>query len=482
MVVSASGPTNVTFKYIVFRENNLVFNEYNEGSSTIVGQANAKGAITVGAVLYSNTPAFNFIRPAGDPQFSVASFSSIGGNNINGEDRRKPDIVAPNGVNTTVQLGGLDVDLDVVPQGKDGFYNFFGTSAAAPHAAGLAALLQHTRAKFYNGSKLTPQQVRQTLIGSALNMHEAGFDVKSGAGFIQADAALATIAAPKPEIVALNYDPALVTPGESEFVLKVEGRNLTNASKVLFRGQPLPTTFIRSTELQATIPEFEGNPPIQVLTSAISPSMLDGGKSDSLFFFGIQKKNVKVLADNKTKKYGERLPAFTATVLVDDDTLTETSDLTLSELGLNALQFTTPANNLSNADRYVITVSTNIPVSLKELYNYTFTGGLLTIEKMPLVITPDNLQAQYGEKFDDKITLSYAYDNSKVENNQSFLSTLKLDHESILAENAIALVDGRAIVNRSRPIVNADLANLSFLTTSRAWPTAALLLTVPRQL
>jgi hypothetical protein len=57
--------------------------------------------------------------------FSVASFSSIGGNNINGEDRRKPDIVAPNGVNTTVQPGGLDVDLDVVPQGKDGFFNFF---------------------------------------------------------------------------------------------------------------------------------------------------------------------------------------------------------------------------------------------------------------------------------------------------------------------------------------------------------------------
>jgi hypothetical protein len=54
---------------------------------------------------------------------------------------------------------------------------------------------------------------------------------------------------------------------------------------------------------------------------------------------------------------------------------------------------------------------------------------------MPLTITPNNLQAQYGEKFDDKITLSYAYDNSKVENNQSFLNTLKLDHKSILAEN-----------------------------------------------
>ena len=251
MIIRAAGITNVNFKFIVFRGDKLVFNEYNpNGSSTIVGQANAKGAMTVGAVLYSNTAAFGYKRPADAGPFTVASFSSIGGNPIQGEDRHKPDFIAPNGGNTTVELGGLDVDLDL-PAGKDNFYNFFGTSASAPHAAGVAALLMEARSKFYNGEKYTPEEMRQVLKASALNMHEAGPDVKSGAGFIQANAALLTIAAPKPTVTALLYD-TTITPGESEFIVTVEGQNLTPASEILLRGQPLETTFINSTQLQAT--------------------------------------------------------------------------------------------------------------------------------------------------------------------------------------------------------------------------------------
>ena len=82
MIVRAAGTGNVPVKVVFFRGDNLVFNEHNNGGngySTIVGQANATGAMTVGAVLYSNTPEFNYARPAGSPQFEVASFSSVGG-------------------------------------------------------------------------------------------------------------------------------------------------------------------------------------------------------------------------------------------------------------------------------------------------------------------------------------------------------------------------------------------------------------------
>ena len=229
------------------------------------------------------------------------------------------------------------MDLDLLA-GKDNFYNFFGTSASAPHAAGVAALLMEARSKFYNGETYTPEEMRQVLKASALNMHEAGPDVKSGAGFIQANAALLTIAAPKPTVTALLYD-STITPGESEFIVTVEGQNLTPASEILLRGEPLETTFINSTQLQAPIPEFEGNPPVQVLTSAFSPSGLDGGTSNPLFFNGLTKQIVKVIADDQTKKYGEILPVFTATILVDDDTLTTTSELTLADLGLTELEF-----------------------------------------------------------------------------------------------------------------------------------------------
>lgn len=97
MILKTSGTTQVNFKYIIFR-GEAVINEYNTGNSTIVGQANAMGAIAVGTAHYLNTPAFGVDPP------TIASFSSTGGTTINGITRPKPDIVAPNGGNTTLAM------------------------------------------------------------------------------------------------------------------------------------------------------------------------------------------------------------------------------------------------------------------------------------------------------------------------------------------------------------------------------------------
>jgi len=83
--------------------------------------------------------------------------------------------VAPDGADTT--FFGVDID-------GDGFPNFFGTSAAAPHAAGVAALILQA------DPSMTPAQVLSTLPSTARNMRPAGFDNDSGFGLIQADAAL----------------------------------------------------------------------------------------------------------------------------------------------------------------------------------------------------------------------------------------------------------------------------------------------------
>ena len=177
-LVTGSAPGLI--KYVYFGD--VTINEYATNSGTLYGHANAAGAQAVGAARYSETPAF-----ATDPPL-LEYFSSSGGTpilfSITGtpvdESRLKPEIVAPDGGNTTFFYPGSDYE-------PDGFPNFFGTSAAAPHAAGVAALLLD------RDPTLTPDGIYNALQDSALDMNSPGFDYDSGYGLIQAETALASL-------------------------------------------------------------------------------------------------------------------------------------------------------------------------------------------------------------------------------------------------------------------------------------------------
>ena len=93
--------------------------------------------------------------------------------------RRKPEIVAPDGVDTTF-FGSDTSDLGT-------FRNFFGTSAAAPHAAGVAALLREKQ------PILLPVSVYEALQSTAIDMGPPGFDFDTGFGLVQADAAVGLV-------------------------------------------------------------------------------------------------------------------------------------------------------------------------------------------------------------------------------------------------------------------------------------------------
>lgn len=170
-------------KYVLVRLSGTI-DEYATSSSTIWGHPNAAGASGVGAAFYADTPAFDQSPPL------LEDFSSVGptailfdtqGNRLDTpQTRNRPNIVAPDGTNTTFFGDDSSADSDTFP-------NFFGTSAAAPHAAAVAALLLDLK------DTLTPQQVYTALQSTAIDMETPGFDDLTGYGLIQADAALASI-------------------------------------------------------------------------------------------------------------------------------------------------------------------------------------------------------------------------------------------------------------------------------------------------
>src|SRR5665213_77404 len=282
--------------------------------------------MAVGAVLYTNTPAYGVSIP------TIASFSSTGGTPDNGIVRNKPEFCGPNGVNTTVNLGGENIDGDSFP-------NFFGTSAAAPHAAAVAALLIEGKKKFAN-EVLIPDSVRSILERTATDMGAPGFDYNTGYGFIQANAAMQTFASPSPQIIKLVRPDTTIQAGSQPINVTIQGQFLNGSSKVIFRADTLNTTVISSTEVTATIPAFIGNPAVHVYTPSVSSSGLDGGASDSLYFHSAVKKIITITAVDQTKKYGEKIPSFSSTILVDSVPLANTT-FTLKDLGLDTVNYTT---------------------------------------------------------------------------------------------------------------------------------------------
>ena len=62
------------------------------------------------------------------------------------EVRIKPGVTGPDGGNTVVLRRGPGLQVPGTPE-PDGFPNFFGTSASAPHVAAVAALMLDQRAR-----------------------------------------------------------------------------------------------------------------------------------------------------------------------------------------------------------------------------------------------------------------------------------------------------------------------------------------------
>lgn len=179
-------------KYVMFADSGVTINEYDTASGTLYGHPNAAGAEAVGAAYYQDTPAFGTNPPVVEYYSSAGTtpilFDTAGNRLATPDLRQKPEIVAPDGANTTFFYPGQD------PEG-DGFPNFFGTSAAAPHAAAVAALLIDA-----SPTPLSPEDIYTALETTAIDMDDpatdgfdTGFDTGTGYGLIQADQAVRSL-------------------------------------------------------------------------------------------------------------------------------------------------------------------------------------------------------------------------------------------------------------------------------------------------
>jgi hypothetical protein len=279
----------------------ITFGEYATNSGTAYGHTNAAGAISVGAAPYGQTPEYG-TSPA---QLPSPNWSSAGGvpilfntlgQAISPVVRETPDIVAPTGVNTTLNLHPNNENTDT---DSDGYPNFSGTSSSAPHIAALAALLRDARDEY---SILTPAQIRTAMTSTASNMQAAGYDYESGYGFVDANAALLSVDGSTTRTVTYNGGATnetfwLRTVGNYIALGPTEGVTLftfpaSKVSQVTFNGDAGEDYFVLTPSTTVTFPiavnggnnddTLSLNDPEYVFSTNF---LFDGGAGNDIFNF-----------------------------------------------------------------------------------------------------------------------------------------------------------------------------------------------------
>jgi hypothetical protein len=172
-------------------------NAFATNSATLQGHPGAAGAVAVGAAFFPQTPRCGtspaILEPYSSEGGAPILFDASGTRLATPEIRQKPDVVGPDGVNTTffgvaLANSGFSDNSSVSQCQNDANYpSFFGTSAATPHVASIAALMLQAN------SAVTPTQIYDALRDSAAAMDTPSPDFETGYGFVQADAALAQL-------------------------------------------------------------------------------------------------------------------------------------------------------------------------------------------------------------------------------------------------------------------------------------------------
>ena len=467
-------------KYTVFVKPVAGFTWNNQSQTginagTIVGQANAAGAVTIGAALYTNTPPYG-----GTP--TIASFSSRGGVQVKNqsgifENRQKPDFVGPNGVNTSVFLGEVyNSDGTIFNIDGDSDPNFYGTSASAPHNLGIAAQIIEGGKSYFNVD-WPPAEVKIRMANGTIDMGTAGYDIESGYGYVQANVVLQELANPKPQLHSLSTTQEIIA-GEvyTNIDLFADGDYFTEESVILLRGEPIPTEFVSNSQLSATI-ELSGDPEISVNTPSKEGTIpnSNGGTTEVLRLFDVEKTTITIISDPQEKYYLQEIPDYTVTVNVDPpgEDNSYVSETILSDLGLE-ISYDAPATRYSNvrSDWKIRPYFTIEPeVGLTELYDFVFPPldeqGRLNILPLDIKITPNDIPAlPYGEIIPE-ISSQIEVLTPGVTIPDAILAEVLAEYKRNFSPEADYVLSNasRSLANASRSLANASRS----LANNSAW-------------
>ncbi len=439
LITSSGGPApaGLSMRYIAFVADGLDLLEYG-GAPTISGHAMTPGANAIAAIDFR-------VAESPVPQ----SFSSYGG-------------VLPNGFNTSVKFAapdGGEINIPGFSQNDldgDGFPNFFGTSAAAPHAASAyALLLSASKSWFPDGfpveatatASLQSTTSTNTLADQILDLYSqntvlAGDPTRVGSGLIDAQKVFEEIAAKTAQITELNVLGG--TASLDTVRVQILGRYFPEVPTVTFDGQTLFIESVSENEIVAKVPPFTGNPGLTVDTDPLTPGGTDGGPSDPAFFFDGNKRAINIIADNVSREYGQSVDfSFTVEGLGPDETF--------ESLGLPAVVYTTPAVfPYPDVNNYVIfpDFETVLTAEQQEDFQVNFKNGLLQVTKKDLLIQLQDQEYVYGEAILGE--LEYIYDQTGIEDNDAFLQLIETSHaQDFYVENSLILVNRlRAVVNQ----------------------------------
>jgi hypothetical protein len=177
-------------RYVLSTNGSAGGNYLSQQTATLYGHVGARGVDSVAAYGFDAPTVPEFYTGLGP---ITIYFDAAGNRLATPEVRLQPTISAIDGADTTFFPAGSGNDFDNPP---NGFPNFFGTSAAAPHVAGIAAALLQAGG---GPGSISSSRMRQIFESTAIrytadpNITSSGYSRAAGFGLINAQAALAQI-------------------------------------------------------------------------------------------------------------------------------------------------------------------------------------------------------------------------------------------------------------------------------------------------